>query len=175
MGATNVGSTAAAKILKLDGTSTGNSISGVISNGIAGATMALTKSNTSTWTLTNTETYTGATLVQGGTLVLGSGRQPWRHAHHGQQRSHLAVAPGTGATNTAAGSTLTLSAGSILSMNDGVTSNFNVAGATTMSATDILNFDLGGTTSAVDKLALTGAVTTGGGVISIAGYWLPRP
>lgn len=58
--------------LKLDGTSTGNSITGVIANNAtAGPTgTSLTKSNTSTWTLNGINTYTGATTVSGGTLVV---------------------------------------------------------------------------------------------------------
>lgn len=165
VGAVNIGSGNAAKTLKLDGTSTGNLISGVISNNLN--TLSLTKSNTSTWTLTNTETYTGATAIQGGTLVLGSGGNLGATAVTVSSGATLAVNPGTtGATNST-GSTLVLNAGSTFSMNDGVTSIFNVAGATTMNATTVLNFDLGGTTSAVDKLAIAGAVTTGGGIINI--------
>jgi autotransporter-associated beta strand protein len=64
-------STAFAKTLVLDGTSDDNEVTGVIANGTAG-TVALTKSNTSTWTLSSTNTYTGATTVNGGTLIFGA-------------------------------------------------------------------------------------------------------
>ena len=62
--------------LTLDGTSTGNSISGVISNATGGSNAAggytrVTKSNTSTWTLAGASTYTSQTLVNGGTLKAG--------------------------------------------------------------------------------------------------------
>jgi autotransporter-associated beta strand protein len=51
--------------LVLDGTNSGNLISGVISG-----SQALTKSNTSTWELSNANTFNGKTLVTGGTLKL---------------------------------------------------------------------------------------------------------
>jgi len=59
--------------LVLDGTATGNMITGAISNVGGGAgtgTIILTKSNTSTWTLSGINTYTGGTTVSGGTLAL---------------------------------------------------------------------------------------------------------
>lgn len=56
-----------ANSLTLDGTSTGNIISGVI----AGA-LNLIKSNVSAWTLNATNVFTGTTLVSGGTLILSN-------------------------------------------------------------------------------------------------------
>ncbi|MBN8459864.1 MAG: autotransporter-associated beta strand repeat-containing protein [Verrucomicrobia bacterium] len=63
-----------AKTLKLDGTIAGNAIDGVISNGSGtGASVSVTKSNTSTWTLNNTaSTYTGITTISGGALEVAS-------------------------------------------------------------------------------------------------------
>ena len=52
----------------LGGTSTGNSVTGVIHN--TTGTLSVTKLNSSTWTLTAANTYTGATTVNGGTLLL---------------------------------------------------------------------------------------------------------
>ncbi len=59
------------KTLNLGGTSVGNSIGGTIANGIG--TLSLTKSNTSTWTLSGlsaivAENYSGATIIDNGTL-----------------------------------------------------------------------------------------------------------
>lgn len=54
-------------LLTLDGTSSGNLISGIISG-----PQALTKSNISTWELSNANTFTGNTKVTGGTLVLSN-------------------------------------------------------------------------------------------------------
>ncbi len=55
--------------LTLDGTSASNAISGNISDGVAGGHIALKKSNTSIWTLSGSNTYTGGTTVSAGTLV----------------------------------------------------------------------------------------------------------
>ena len=62
------------KRLQLDGTNANNSI-GAISNGIAGATVALIKANTSVWTLTAANSYSGSTEVAGGTLVVNGSLQ----------------------------------------------------------------------------------------------------
>jgi autotransporter-associated beta strand protein len=58
------------RLLELSGTSTdANNISGSVSNGTA--TLAITKSGTGTWELSNaTNSYTGATNVNGGKLVV---------------------------------------------------------------------------------------------------------
>jgi autotransporter-associated beta strand protein len=63
-------------MLVLDGTSTGNVISGGISDspnygGVGQGDTRITKSNTSVWTLTGSNTYTGPTVISGGTLVIG--------------------------------------------------------------------------------------------------------
>lgn len=58
------------KTYVLDGTSSGNAITGVI-GGVG--TLSVTKSNTSTWTLGGANTYTGVTTISGGTLQLGDG------------------------------------------------------------------------------------------------------
>jgi autotransporter-associated beta strand protein len=55
--------------LTLDGTSASDAISGNITDGISGGHIALKKSNTSTWTLSGANTYTGGTTVSAGTLV----------------------------------------------------------------------------------------------------------
>ncbi len=61
-----VGSTTINQTLELGGTTADNGVTGVISNGDGAALVAVTKSNSSTWTLTNTNTYTGNTQI--GTL-----------------------------------------------------------------------------------------------------------
>ena len=49
-------------------------ISGTVrdSNAVAGATIAVTKAGTGTWTLSGTNSYTGTTTVSNGTLAVGS-------------------------------------------------------------------------------------------------------
>jgi fibronectin-binding autotransporter adhesin len=56
--------------LQLDGLTAGNTIAGGISDAAAGGSTAVTKSNSSTWTLSGVSTYTGNTNVNGGTLAL---------------------------------------------------------------------------------------------------------
>jgi fibronectin-binding autotransporter adhesin len=58
--------------LVLDGVGSGHQITGAITNGAAtGAnSIAVTKSGSSTWTLTGSSTYTGATTVSAGTLLV---------------------------------------------------------------------------------------------------------
>jgi autotransporter-associated beta strand protein len=59
-----------AKTLILGGTNTGNEITGNIGTGPG--TLAVTKTDSSTWTLSGANTYTGVTTVNGGTLLNGS-------------------------------------------------------------------------------------------------------
>ena len=69
--ATSLAATAKADTLNLDGTSTGNAITGAITNGGGGGTLSLTKQNTSTWTVSGSgDTYTGTTSVTGGVLIV---------------------------------------------------------------------------------------------------------
>ncbi len=74
--ASQAGSTQVAT-LDLDGTSTGNQITGAISDnptGTATNKAAILKSNSSKWTLSGTNIYSGNTTINGGTLALaGSG------------------------------------------------------------------------------------------------------
>lgn len=60
-----------AKTLQLDGTSTGNAVTGAISDGTN--VVSVTKANASTWTLSGTNTYTGDTTVEAGILALSGG------------------------------------------------------------------------------------------------------
>lgn len=57
-----------AKTLRLDGLSDGNTITGAVYNGIN--TLSVYKDNTSTWTLSGSNIYSGATTVNNGTLAL---------------------------------------------------------------------------------------------------------
>ena len=69
----------------LDGTTTGSVVAGTISG-----TGRVTKQNTSTWTLSGTNTYTGSTTINGGTLAVTS--------TNGLGDSTTAVTLGNGAT-----------------------------------------------------------------------------
>ena len=60
--------------LVLDGTSTGNTITGILANGGASSVLTVNKQDSSTWSLSGVSTYTGATNITGGTLAItGSG------------------------------------------------------------------------------------------------------
>ena len=66
-------SSAQVATLDLDGTSTGNQITGAIVDNASGSALnqaAILKSNTGKWTLSGTNTYTGNTTINGGTLAL---------------------------------------------------------------------------------------------------------
>ena len=62
--------------LILDGTSTGNQVTGAIQDNGTGLTLTyvgVTKQGSGTWTLSGTNTYSGATTVTAGTLQIGNG------------------------------------------------------------------------------------------------------
>ncbi|MCU0795783.1 MAG: autotransporter-associated beta strand repeat-containing protein [Akkermansiaceae bacterium] len=71
-GPVNIGLNNQAKTLRLDGASTGNLISGVVSNGLN--TLSITKTGASTWELSGVNTYTGNTTVANGSLTLSGNR-----------------------------------------------------------------------------------------------------
>ena len=76
-GLVSIAANSSPKTLKLDGDSTGNTISGVIANGLN--TLTLLKAGSGTWTLSGANTFTGSVTVALGTLriehssALGSG------------------------------------------------------------------------------------------------------
>ncbi|MGD0390102.1 MAG: autotransporter-associated beta strand repeat-containing protein, partial [Tepidisphaeraceae bacterium] len=168
--------------LTLDGTNAANSIGGVISDGGGGGHLALTKSNTSTWSLSAANTFTGPTTIVGGTVSLtGSGSV--------SSSSSINVNGGTldvtGTSGTyAIGSAQTLlgqdpisghavngalNVNGILSLGQVAHSSaatMTIAGAVTLGSTATSNFDLFNTTGSADLLKIgatgTGALTANG-------------
>jgi len=68
---TNDASSGGTRTLLLGGDYAGeNTISSVLSDGAGGGKIALTKEGSTTWTLSGTNTYTGATTVTDGTLII---------------------------------------------------------------------------------------------------------
>lgn len=134
--------TALAYNWQLDGTSTGNAVTGAITNGSGG--ISVTKSNSSTWTLSGDNTYTGATVVNAGTLVLSG------------------TNTGNGATSVVGG-TLQAGANNALNPNSAVTM--------TDAATAVLDLNgkLGTIGSLAGGGALGGNVTLGSGTLTTGG------
>ncbi len=72
IGGTVAGQTTATPVtLTIGGTNNGT-ISGIISDGSAGGTVAVTKSGAGVWTLSGANTYTGTTSVTAGTVIIGN-------------------------------------------------------------------------------------------------------
>jgi autotransporter-associated beta strand protein len=134
--------------LVLHGTSTDNRITGIIDNTVA----AVTKSNTSTWTLSAANAYFGGTFVNGGTLGLDFS---------------AATAPASNIINNATNvSALTLGGGTLSLTGKASTTNsqrFNGLTALAGSSAIVLNAN-----ATANPLVLTlGALTraTGGGTV----------
>jgi autotransporter-associated beta strand protein len=66
--------TEASRTLTLQGSTEGTGeIAGVIGDAAAGKITAVTKSGTSTWTLSGANTYSGGTVIKNGSLIIGGG------------------------------------------------------------------------------------------------------
>jgi autotransporter-associated beta strand protein len=146
--------------LKLDGTSTGNSIAGDIQDNGANK-LNVIKSNTGTWTLGGLNSYTGTTALNGGTLHLtGSLAAGSAVTVGGAAASGTPTLTGAGGTvngtlNIAAaggGAAGTVNPGTV-----GTTGTLN-AGATTIAGT--FACDVNG--ASTDQLVVTGDLTLGG-------------
>jgi autotransporter-associated beta strand protein len=146
--------------LDLGGTTAGNVITGVISNGTA-TSVNLSKSNTSTWAISGNNTYTGGTVVNGGTLLVNN------TAGSGTGTAAVTVNSGgtLGGTGTIVStSTVTVNAGG--SVAPGVS-----AGTLTLSATGGVNlspmsagglaFELGAPASSDKLVVSSGTLTLG--------------
>ena len=158
-GPVNIPTNNQTKVVGLDGNTTGNLISGDISNGVTG-TLGVSKTNTSTWTISGGTSYTGTTTVTAGTLIISG-----NHAASGATTINggtlvlAGTATGAGATNVVGG---TLQAGA-----DGA---LNPNSAVTMTDAAAAVLDLNGKTGTIASLsgggALGGNVTLGGGTLT---------
>jgi len=139
------GSTNVDKGLTLSGTSTGNIVSGVISNGTNAGTgkLPLVKSGAGTWTLTGVNTYTGITNVTAGTLSIGTG---------GSISTSSVVNVTTGATLDATAAGLTLASGQTLIGGGTLTGSISTSSGTKIAP--------GNTPTTATGNAITGAVGT---------------
>ncbi len=107
--------TGTSKTLQLDGTNTGNAISGAITDGGTNI-ITLVKTSTSTWTFGGINTYTGNTTISQGTLVLGSG---------GAINGSPLITLTAGATLDISASSYSLGASQTLSGSGSVAGNFS--------------------------------------------------
>jgi len=137
IGSVGGGSNTVSPTMNLDGTSTGNVITGVIANNTtAGPTgTAILKTNTSTWSLNGTNTYTGATTVNGGNLFVNGSIAA---ASAGVTVGANGTLGGTGLINTTVNVTGNIAAGNISSS----IGDLRIGSVNTTAA---LNFSSGGT------------------------------
>ena len=128
-------------------------VSGVISDGTATGGLIVTKSGGGTWTLSNTNTYTGATSITGGKLVVSG------------SLANTTVNVGTAGTLAGTGSVgglVTLAgAGSTLDLRDASVGGFTLTNGATFNGGNILGFDVGTSVGSADLLSLTGGAYTG--------------
>lgn len=139
--------------LGLDGVSSGNEITGAISNGTSTA-VGVTKSNASSWTLSGASSYTGPTTITGGTLrVTGSIASSLSTTVNG------GTLEGTGTV-----SALTLNPGGKVS--PGTSIGVLNSASMTWNSDDAQSgglYELGIGNSTSDQLALSGTLTKGTG------------
>ncbi|MDR3458108.1 MAG: autotransporter-associated beta strand repeat-containing protein [Verrucomicrobiae bacterium] len=163
--------TATSKTLQLDGTSTGNAITGAIADA-GGFVITLVKTNTSTWTLSGPNTFSGSTTVAQGTLALGSGGS--------LASASLSVAAGATldvtASSYALGATQTLSGGGTIAGNFadstgsqiapgglGVIGNLTFNNNLTLAGGDTNLFDFSATSN--DLIIINGSLTPNPGTV----------
>ncbi|OYV04368.1 MAG: hypothetical protein CFE26_17270, partial [Verrucomicrobiales bacterium VVV1] len=153
-GPVNIGTNNAAKTLELSGSSTGNEISGLISNGLN--TVSVNKTGTSTWTLSGLSTtasnnYTGTTTVGQGTLALATtspsltggltfgassgSTSTGTFDVSGVDTSATFAGPFLVQTNTSSSNILNISSGKTLNLNGNVTVGADLASAVASLAT----------------------------------------
>lgn len=156
--------------LTLEGSTSGNQITGAIADVTVGSTtssIAISKGNIGTWTLTGASSYTGATAINSGLLALGNGGSlgatPVTVGNSGifgiRQNAN-------GTTNTIGNAAFTLAAGSALDMADGFTTTLALGGNAALGPASgtrpVITLNLSG--SASDLITIAGTATTGTGV-----------
>jgi fibronectin-binding autotransporter adhesin len=141
-----------------------NYVGNGILSGNGGVTVNAGGSPNNSLTLTNANTYTGATAVTAGRLLLANGGSLANTPTTISSGAVLGITQNADATTNSIGGAVTLNAGAGFTMADGFISTLN-AGSTAAfngGTGSTLNFNLGGTTTAADLLAITGAVTSTG-------------
>jgi autotransporter-associated beta strand protein len=149
--------------LVLGGVTSGNTVTGVISNGatLTGANaISLTKANTGTWTLSGNSTYTGTTAVLGGILSVNGDNFAATGAVTvaggslgGNGRLGGAITVGTGGTIIPGASIGTLTGTQSLSFTDGSTYGYEIN--STLATADLLRIGTDLNLSGTVTLSLT--------------------
>jgi autotransporter-associated beta strand protein len=145
--------------LVLDGTSSGNTITGAMANGGSSSVLSVTKQNTSSWTLSGASTYTGATTVNAGSLFVNGSTASGSAVTVNNSGTTLGGS-GTisGSINVASGANLSPGASGV-----GSTAILHT-GALTLASGSNFNVDINGITAGTgyDQLAVTGGASIAG-------------
>jgi fibronectin-binding autotransporter adhesin len=194
-GGVNSFSANVARTLQLDGTGTGHSIGGIVTQSVASA-LTLSKSNTSTWTLsglssTASSNYSGATIINQGTLALTTtsptltGGLTIGAAAGNTNTATLDIsgvassATFTGTalvrTNSATPNTITTAPGKNLILNGGLTLGYDVGGGSgqadsRLTATGGGGLSINGTTITIgfDQASATNAAYWSKGILDVS-------
>ncbi|MEY3896141.1 MAG: hypothetical protein RLZZ214_1661 [Verrucomicrobiota bacterium] len=150
---------AAAQTLDLGGTSTGNQITGAITNGTA--TVGLAKSNSSVWALSGASTYTGATTVSGGSLYVNGSL--------GNTAVTVAAVSGTArlggdAVIGSGTASLTVAANGVLAPGNSP-GTITVNGSTTLNSGSLFEYEYQGGGSSADLVDVNGTLTINSGAL----------
>ena len=157
---TNSGS---AKIITLAGSGAYAYGGTIMASSPANLSLTVALGSGGTQTLSGSSTYTGATAVNGGKLVLGSGGSLGNTTVTTASGATFGIAQTANGSSNILGGSLVLNAGSALTMADGYTTSLSVSGAATLApasgVSPTLTFDIAG--ASADSLAITGSATVG--------------
>ncbi len=137
-----------------DGAAIATSFTGVIRN--TTGTLAITKTGTETQTLAGPNTYSGATTVDGGTLLINGDQS----GATGAVQVNSATLGGTG---TIGGAVTVASGGTLAPGTDGSVGILEVAAATTINGTYAVDIDA----AATDRLEVTGDLNLTGSTLDL--------
>ena len=138
----------------LGGTSSGNAVTGVISNAAAGTLIAITKTGSGLWTISGTNAYSGPTLVSAGTLVL--------NGNNSAATNTVTVNSATLAGSGTIGGSVTLSNATLLPGGFASVGTLTLTNALTLNGTNKLFFKLNNNTGTNDLVVVGSGLTVNG-------------